>query len=55
MEAAILDYFRIKLLQNPKRVMNENGQIVELYDQPERLNPEDASNGVCDSLNTANK
>jgi hypothetical protein len=23
--------------------------------QPERLNPEDASNSVCDSLNTANK
>jgi hypothetical protein len=37
----IIDHFLAKLLQNPRRVMNEKLQIVEIYDQPERSKRED--------------
>lgn len=51
MDEIIKYHFRLKLLGRVKRIMNECGKIVEVYDQPERLNPEDVSDDVCDSLN----
>ena len=41
MNKEILNHFRIKLLQNPKRIRDENGNIKEIYDQPERSKRED--------------
>lgn len=41
MEQEILDHFYKKLLQVPKRMMIENGSIIEVYDQPERSKRED--------------
>lgn len=38
MDENIINHFQMKLLQNPIRMMNENGQIIEIYNQPERLN-----------------
>lgn len=32
MHKEIKDYFEKKLLQNPKRIMNENGKIIEYYE-----------------------
>lgn len=52
MDENIMNYFSMKLLQNPRREINEKGEIIEIYDQPERLNPMDARNSVCDSLNS---
>jgi len=43
MEKNIIDYFSMKLLQNPKREMQRDRSIKEIYNQPERLNPEDAN------------
>lgn len=59
MEENIMDYFAMKLLQNPKREMQKDGTIKEIYSQPERLNPEDHFRDfmkmVCDSPSNAYK
>ena len=33
----------MKLLENPTRMMDENGQIIEIYDRPERSKREDSN------------
>ncbi len=55
MNINILKYFEMKLLWKNKRIMDESGKIKDIYIQPERLNPEDARNSVCDSLTSTNK
>jgi hypothetical protein len=30
MDEDIMDHFQMKLLQNPRRIMNENGEITEI-------------------------
>ena len=37
----MINYFRLKLLQQPNRVMNNRGEIIEIYNQPERSKRED--------------
>lgn len=68
MNETIIDYFEMKLLKTPKRVMQSDRSIKEIYNQPERLNPEDdnyvcpdpirsykAKIIICDSPNSENK
>jgi endonuclease YncB( thermonuclease family) len=42
MDENILDRFSKTLLQNPKRILGENGEIIEIYDQLERSKREDS-------------
>jgi len=45
----IIDNFRKILLEVPRRIMNENGRILEIYGQPERSKREDSEyGGKCD-------
>lgn len=71
MDETIRKHYEKKLLCNPKRFMNENRKIKEIYVQPERLNPKDTSTKtyfrsydgiyeplepcICDSPNSDNK
>lgn len=59
MDENIIKHMRQRLLEVPKREMQSDGSIIEIYNQPERLNPTDhiveSNEMVCDSLNTANK
>jgi len=41
MDENIIDYFEMKLLQNPKREVQSDGYIKEIYNQPERSKRED--------------
>lgn len=41
MDKEIIDNFKMKLLQNPKRVRQTDGSIKEIYIQPERSKRED--------------
>ena len=41
MDNEIIDHFKMKLLQNPKRIMDETGQIHEIYNQPDSSKRED--------------
>jgi hypothetical protein len=54
MNENIMKHFEMKLLWENKRIRNRNGKIIDVYVQPERLNPRDALS-VCDSPNSEYK
>jgi|HubBroStandDraft_3_1064219.scaffolds.fasta_scaffold108180_3 hypothetical protein len=35
LDKEITKYYQLRLLQRPRRVLNEDGQIIEIYDDPE--------------------
>ena len=45
MDKDIINHFSKKLLETPRRSMNEKCEIIEIYDQPERSKRED-HNGI---------
>ena len=41
MNKEIVNYFQKALLENPRRILNGKGEIIEIYNQPERSKRED--------------
>lgn len=60
MNDQIMKHFEMKLLWENKRIMNEKGDIIDVYIQPERTSEKDQSSGktgklICDVPNTPTK
>jgi hypothetical protein len=50
MDKKLVEYFQMKLLQNPKRIRQSDDSIKEFYNQPERSKREDMGKcNKCDS------
>ena len=51
MNDQIMKHFEMKLLWENKRIMNEKGDIIDVYIQPERTSEKDHSEAIVEGVN----